>query len=126
MRRDRIPRAAPVPPASFGPSGHRSPVYRPARSHPRARHSRDAGRDRHRIPRWRDRRGNCPEISDRDIGGRLSGDRSLPEPTAEIDAYRSQRQAEAVALQREIEKRFDPVGVRARLIARRTAEHADK
>jgi uncharacterized protein (DUF433 family) len=46
--------------------------------------------------------------------------------TAEIDAYLSQRQIEATTLQREIEKRFDPVGVRARLLARRTAEHADK
>jgi uncharacterized protein (DUF433 family) len=41
--------------------------------------------------------------------------------TAEIDAYLLQRQAEAVALKREIETRFDPVGVRARLVGRRNA-----
>jgi uncharacterized protein (DUF433 family) len=46
--------------------------------------------------------------------------------TAEIDAYLAQRQTEAAAVQHEIEKRFDPVGVRARLLARRTAEHVDK
>jgi uncharacterized protein (DUF433 family) len=46
--------------------------------------------------------------------------------TAEIDACLSQQQTEAVALQREIEKRFDLVGVRARLLARRTAKHVDK
>jgi uncharacterized protein (DUF433 family) len=46
--------------------------------------------------------------------------------TAEIDAYLSQRQTEGLALQRDIEERFDPVGVRARLLARRTGGHADK
>ena len=45
--------------------------------------------------------------------------------TAEIDAYLAQRQIEAAAMQHEIERRFDPVGVRARLLARRTAEHTD-
>src|ERR687895_971928 len=33
---------------------------------------------------------------------------------AEIDSYLSQRRVEATALKREIESRFDPVGVRAR------------
>lgn len=37
---------------------------------------------------------------------------------AEIDAYLSRRQAEAVELQRVIETRFNPVGIRARLLAR--------
>ena len=37
---------------------------------------------------------------------------------AEIDAYLSQRQAEAARLQYEIETRFNPVGIRARLLAR--------
>ncbi|MEA3175900.1 MAG: hypothetical protein QOF42_3311 [Gammaproteobacteria bacterium] len=46
--------------------------------------------------------------------------------TAEIDAYLAQRQTEAAAVQHEIEKRFDPVGVRARLLARRTAEYVDR
>ena len=46
--------------------------------------------------------------------------------TAEIDAYLSQRQTEGLALQRDIEERFDPAGVRARLLARRTGGHADK
>jgi uncharacterized protein (DUF433 family) len=41
--------------------------------------------------------------------------------TAEIDAYLFQRRDEAEALKREIETRFDPVGVRARLVARRNA-----
>jgi uncharacterized protein (DUF433 family) len=45
--------------------------------------------------------------------------------TAEIDAYLSQRQTEATELKREIEKRFDPAGVRARLLARRNAEHTN-
>ncbi len=37
----------------------------------------------------------------------------------EIDAYLSRRHAEAATLQRDVEMRFDPVGVRARLLARR-------
>jgi uncharacterized protein (DUF433 family) len=41
--------------------------------------------------------------------------------TTEIDAYRSQRQSEAAALKCEVETRFDPVGVRDRLLARRKA-----
>ncbi len=41
--------------------------------------------------------------------------------TAEIDAYLSRRQAEAVIQEREIETRIDPIGVRARLLARRKA-----
>jgi uncharacterized protein (DUF433 family) len=45
--------------------------------------------------------------------------------TAEIDAYLIKREGEAAALKREIEKRFDPVGVRARLLARRKPVHAD-
>lgn len=39
--------------------------------------------------------------------------------TAEIDAYLSQREAAAASLKSEVEKRFDAVGVRARLLARR-------
>jgi len=46
--------------------------------------------------------------------------------TAEIDAYLIQREGEAAALEREIEKRFDPVGIRARLLARRKPVHADE
>jgi len=38
--------------------------------------------------------------------------------TAEIDAYLSELEGEAAALKREIERRFDPVGIRARLRAR--------
>ena len=38
--------------------------------------------------------------------------------TAEIDAYLSQRQTEAAGLQCAIETRFNPVGIRARLLAR--------
>ena len=37
--------------------------------------------------------------------------------TAEVDSYLFRRQTEAVALKREIETRFDPVGMRARLVA---------
>jgi len=37
---------------------------------------------------------------------------------AEIDAYLSQRQIEAARLQCAIETRFNPVGIRARLLAR--------
>ena len=40
---------------------------------------------------------------------------------AEIEAYLSQRRTEATALRGEVEQRFDPVGVRARLLARRDA-----
>jgi uncharacterized protein (DUF433 family) len=46
--------------------------------------------------------------------------------TAEIDAYLTQRQHQGAALQLEIEKRFDPVGLRARLLARRKIEQADR
>ena len=38
---------------------------------------------------------------------------------AEVDAYLFQRQTEAEALKHEIESRFDPAGVRDRLLARR-------
>jgi uncharacterized protein (DUF433 family) len=41
--------------------------------------------------------------------------------TAEVDAYLFQRETEAAELKQEIEGRFDPVGVRARLVARRDA-----
>jgi hypothetical protein len=41
--------------------------------------------------------------------------------TAEIDAYLSQRQTEAARLQCAIETRFNPVGSRARLLARQRA-----
>ncbi len=44
--------------------------------------------------------------------------------TAEIDAYMSGRVAEAAGLKREIETRFDPVGIRSRLLARRKAANA--
>ena len=46
--------------------------------------------------------------------------------TADVDTYLSKRQAEAAQLRGEIEKRFDPVGVRARLLARRSAERVDE
>ena len=46
-------------------------------------------------------------------------------PTSEVDAYLFQREAAASALKANIEKRFDPVGVRARLLARRNTEHFD-
>jgi uncharacterized protein (DUF433 family) len=45
---------------------------------------------------------------------------------AEIEAYLSQRRTEAAVLRGEVEKRFDPIGVRARLLARRNDEHATK
>jgi hypothetical protein len=38
----------------------------------------------------------------------------------------TQRQSEGAALKLEIEKDFDPVGLRARLLARRNSEQADK
>jgi uncharacterized protein (DUF433 family) len=45
--------------------------------------------------------------------------------TSEIDSYLYRRQAEAAALKQDIEKRFDPVGLRARLLARLGAKHAN-
>ncbi len=39
--------------------------------------------------------------------------------TAEIDAYLFQQRAEAAALRHGVETRFDPAGIRARLLARR-------
>jgi uncharacterized protein (DUF433 family) len=42
--------------------------------------------------------------------------------TPEVDAYLAQRHADALALQREVEKRFNPAGVRARLLARRNSK----
>jgi hypothetical protein len=44
--------------------------------------------------------------------------------TADIDAYMFQRRDAAEALKREIEVGLDPVGVRARLVARRNAGRA--
>jgi len=44
----------------------------------------------------------------------------------EIDAYLAQREAIAAALKAKIEKRFDPVGVRARLLARHNAGHLNR
>lgn len=46
--------------------------------------------------------------------------------TAEIDAYLAQREAEAATLQREMETRFDAVGLRARLLARGNAGQTNK
>jgi len=43
---------------------------------------------------------------------------------AEVDAYLVQRQAEAALLKEEVESRFDPAGVRARLVARRNTDRA--
>ena len=45
--------------------------------------------------------------------------------TAAIDAYLSQRQTEAARLQSAIEARFNPVGIRARLLARQRSPHVD-
>lgn len=45
--------------------------------------------------------------------------------TTAIDAYLSQRQAEAARLQSAIEARFNPVGIRARLLARQRSPHVD-
>lgn len=42
--------------------------------------------------------------------------------TAEIDSYLSAQRAEAAALQQSIEQRFDPAGLRARLLARRKSQ----
>ncbi len=39
----------------------------------------------------------------------------------DIDAYLYRRNAEAEAVEREIESRFDPVGLRARLLTRRSS-----
>ena len=46
--------------------------------------------------------------------------------TADVDAYLFQRQTEAAELKREIEARFDPVGIRDRLMARRNAARPSK
>jgi uncharacterized protein (DUF433 family) len=43
---------------------------------------------------------------------------------AEIDAYLAAREAKGEALQRKLEARFDPIGIRARLLARRNTQHA--
>ena len=40
----------------------------------------------------------------------------------EVDAYLRQRRDQSDAVRRENERRFDPVGVRARLLARKTQE----
>ncbi|HKT72872.1 MAG TPA: DUF433 domain-containing protein [Steroidobacteraceae bacterium] len=45
---------------------------------------------------------------------------------AEIDAYLTQRQGEGAALKLAMEKEFDAVGLRARLLARRKSGQADK
>lgn len=42
--------------------------------------------------------------------------------TAEVESYLAPRQKEADSLRSEIEGRFDPRGMRARLLARRTAK----
>jgi uncharacterized protein (DUF433 family) len=41
--------------------------------------------------------------------------------TVEIDAYLAKREAQAAELQLKLEARFNPVGIRARLLARRDA-----
>ena len=41
---------------------------------------------------------------------------------AEVDSYLSQREAEAVRIREENEKRFPPAGIRARLLARRSQD----
>lgn len=42
--------------------------------------------------------------------------------TAEVDTYLAQRHADALTLQSDVEKRFNPAGVRARLLARRNSK----
>ncbi len=37
---------------------------------------------------------------------------------AEVDAYISERQSQATAIRQEIEQRFNPIGIRERLLAR--------
>ena len=44
--------------------------------------------------------------------------------TAALDAYLAGENAEAAALRQSIEQRFDPTGLRARLLARRKSEPA--
>ena len=65
-----------------------------------------------------DARGHCAEVSKRGTPGRVRHHRHYLTHTAEIDAYLAKRQAEAAELQRAIETRFNPVGIRARLLAR--------
>jgi uncharacterized protein (DUF433 family) len=43
--------------------------------------------------------------------------------TAEIDSYLSGQRAEAAALRQSTEQRFDPTGLRARLLARRGSQN---
>jgi uncharacterized protein (DUF433 family) len=44
--------------------------------------------------------------------------------TAEMDTYLSRRKAEAAVLKSQVEHRFDPSGLRARLLARRDEQAA--
>jgi hypothetical protein len=60
---------------------------------------------------------------------RISGTQVLLDTIA--TAFRAGATAEGITqrfptVAREIEKRFDPIGIRARLLARRNIEHADK
>ncbi len=41
---------------------------------------------------------------------------------AEVDAYLSERQRQAAAIRQETEERFNPVGIRERLLARRNQQ----
>jgi uncharacterized protein (DUF433 family) len=43
---------------------------------------------------------------------------------AEMDVYLSRRHAEATVLKNQVEQRFDPIGLRARLLARRDEQAA--
>lgn len=44
--------------------------------------------------------------------------------TTELDAYLAKRETDATDLKREVETRCDPAGLRARLLARRSATNA--
>ncbi len=44
--------------------------------------------------------------------------------TAEVEVYLSRRQAEAAILKSQVEQRFDPIGLRDRLLARRDEQAA--
>jgi len=88
------------------------------RSDPRAGYPRAAGRDHGRFPSRRDARGHCaafPSVALSDVYLIIA---HYLTHTAEIDAYLSRRQAEAAKPQCMIETRFNPVGIRARLLAR--------
>jgi hypothetical protein len=94
------------------------PVRRPLRDAARSGYTCDARIHRNSVSSGCDRGGDRPKVPSVSLANvYLIVGHYLHHP-AEIDSYLSVQRAEAAALRQSTEQRFDPTGLRARLLAR--------